>query len=224
MDRESSEKKNKKQGGKIMKKLGILGVILPILTAFPQVSDAAVYTLDEYTGDDSQIILTVTGEGTHQVTISAQALVPGYAPPTGDIRAIYFDWAGDLTFNTPLIKNGIPNGTTDPVSGADVTAWNLSGNIDEVGHPDTNMNGNPPGVSNSYFFDGGVQIGGPGANPGDYFPTTSFTLSANENIYFENFGVRLKSIPPSDGSSKLYGEGGLGGLAACRTYKVNKLS
>jgi hypothetical protein len=185
-----------------MKKLSVLSGILLMMAAFPlsafpmvAVTPPLVFTLDEYTGTDSQVILSVTGMGTQSVTVDV-SLGGG---TVADIRGIFFSWDGNLT--------GLS------VSGPKVTSsqFNNKGGIYSLSG-DVNMHGE----ANNYSFDGGVELGKPGIGKGDDIRLTTFTLTANENITFTDFGARLQSAGlDRAGSSKLYvqvdtGSGGLG--------------
>ncbi|NTW53944.1 MAG: hypothetical protein HGB15_04115 [Chlorobaculum sp.] len=195
-----------------MKKLSVLSGILLMTAAFPlsaystvpaPAPSPLVFTLDEYTGDNSQVIMSVTGSGTHSVTVDVSL----GAGTVADIRGIYFSWDGNLT--------GLS------VSGPKVTSsvFNNAGGVDTLPKSkDANMHGD----GNIYSFDGGVEIGKPGIGKGDDIQSTSFTLTANENITFTDLGARLQSVyngtgtDGREGSSKLYvkvdtGTGDLGG-------------
>jgi hypothetical protein len=186
-----------------MKKLSVLSGILLMTPAFPlaaystvPVAAPLVLTLNEYTGTDSQVILSVSGSGTHSVTVDV-SLGSG---TVADIRGVFFSWDGNLT--------GLS------VSGPKVTSsqFNNKGGIYSLSG-DVNMHGD----ANNYSFDGGVEIGKPGIGKGDDIRSTTFTLTANENITFTDFGARLTSAGiDRSGSSKLFaqvdtGTGGLGG-------------
>ena len=148
--------------------------------------------------------MSVTGSGTHSVTVDVSL----GAGTVADIRGIYFSWDGNLT--------GLS------VSGPKVTAsvLNNAGGVDRL--PKGN-DANMQGGGNIYSFDGGVEIGKSGIGQGDDIQSTSFTLTANENITFTDLGARLQSVyngtgvDGRGGSSKLYvqvnnsGTGDLGG-------------
>ncbi len=196
-----------------MKKLSILSGALLMTAVFPlaaypvpvpPATPPLVFTLDEYTGDNSQVIMSVTGSGTHSVTVDVSL----GAGTVADIRGIYFSWDGNLT--------GLS------VSGPKVTSYVF----DNAGRVDTlpkSKDANMQGDGNIYSFDGGVEIGKPGIGKGDDIQSTSFTLTANENITFTDLGARLQSVyngtgtDGRGGSSKLYvqvnnsGTGDLGG-------------
>jgi hypothetical protein len=185
-----------------MKKLGILGVMLPMLAAFPQVSNAATpyrFILEEYTGDDSLLYVDIYNINTPTVTFDV------YVPtgsPSADIFAVYFNWSPD-TLSFPM----------SPVSGANVTDWDLSGNgsVHVLDDNDTNMHGG----GYTYSFDGGVQIGCGGLSckgTPDDIQHTVFTVTANSNMMIDAVGARLKSVEQvsgnRNGSSKLFSDDG----------------
>jgi hypothetical protein len=176
------------KGEENMKKISILSVILPVLAVLPQVSHASTITLDQYTGGASQVILNLSGEGTTEVTFDVTL-----GPTTiADIRGVFFSWDGVLT--------------NVHVTGADVTSSVLTGNGDvfKIAN-DVNMHGG----GNNYSFDGGVEIGTPGIGSDD-ISATIFKLTANENIFLQDFGARLTSLGPMrNDSSKLYGYGSI---------------
>jgi hypothetical protein len=188
-----------------MKKLRVLSGILLMMAALPLAADAVpappvmpplVFTLDEYAGTNSQVILNVIGMGTHSVNVDV-SLGGG---TVADIRAVYFSYQGNLT--------GV-----SLTGGADLTSWKYknAGGIETLGG-DTTLHGD----GNIHFFNGGVVIGTPGIGKDD-ISSTHFTLTANENITFTDFGARLTSVGiDRSGSSKLYvkvdtGTGDLGG-------------
>jgi hypothetical protein len=187
-----------------MKKLSVLSGILLLSAAFPiaaypvPVPQPLVFTLDEFTGTNSQVILTLTGSGTHSVKFDVKLGTGTVA----DIRGIFFSWNGNLTGLSVSGKN-----VTSSILKNEGGVYSLAG--------DVNMHGG----ANNYSFDGGVEIGKAGIGRGDDIQSTTFTLSANENITFNDFGARLTSVADGtgrNGSSKLYfnvdsGSGGLGG-------------
>jgi hypothetical protein len=76
-----------------MKKLGILGVMLPMLAALPQASNAAVYTIDELGTTESApgtVLLDVRNEGSNTVTVNV-SLGSG---TVADIQGIFFNFDG----------------------------------------------------------------------------------------------------------------------------------
>jgi hypothetical protein len=176
-----------------MKKLSILSGVLLMTAAAPlaaystvPVETPLVFTLDEYTGTDSQVILSVTGAGTRSVTVDVSLV----KQPVADIRGVFFSYDGNLT--------GLK------VSGSNVTSWAYSdtGGIFNLAN-DVNMHGE----SNKYSFDGGVEIGTKGIGKDD-IQSTSFMITADQNIVFTDFGARLQSVfdgSKRNGSSKLYG-------------------
>jgi hypothetical protein len=192
-----------------MKKLCIVGGIALMLAAFPRISDASSLidvTLNQFAGDNAQVLMQITGEGTKDVTFNV-SLASG---TVADIGGVFFDWQGTLS-----------NPSFTSVSGGPVTSFQLPGNgtVINLGNG-VDMNG----AGNIYKFDGGVAIGVSGLNGGkDDWSTTVFTLHSDQNIYFDpnpRFGVRLTSVAVNGnrtGSSKLFGigtfsdQGGIGG-------------
>lgn len=177
-----------------MNKIAALTVIVPMLAAFPQVSHAVVavpysqYILDDFAGDDAQVILDVYGEGTSSVTFNV-SLGSG---TIADIRGLYFDWDGvldNVSLTEPIVTYA--DGTT---SGGNITYLGAGRLL-------------PPATP----YDGGVEIGvnGIGINSygvADDVRYATFTISADQNINFDRFGARLTSVLVGDkrnGSSKL---------------------
>ena len=169
-----------------MKKISLIALSLMFGLASADNSQALQVTLDEFTGDDAQVILDISGEGTNEVTIDVSL---GFGT-IADIRGVFFDVEGfdvegDLG-NVSVV--GDPPGY--------LTDWNFSGDVSNLG-----------GGSNitPESFDRGVEIGTSGASPDD-ISFMSFTITADQNINFERFGARLMSVGENrGGSSKLVG-------------------
>lgn len=142
-------------------------------------------TLSNFTGDDAEVLLEITGDGTSNITFDAQVVNPGFA----DLRGIFFDF-----LNSPL-----PGDLT--VTGTDVTSFLFVKNgVDDLGG---GANIKPEGP-----FDAGVEIGTQGIGNDDFY-STQFTVSSIGGNILElgtNFGARLTSVGDNrEGSSKLAG-------------------
>ena len=165
-----------------MKKTFLIALSLMLGLVLADNSQAYQVTLDPFTGDPAQVILDISGEGTNEVTIDV-SLGSG---TIADIRGVFFDVEGDLT-NVSVI-------------GSDVNASAFFGDFKNLGGGN-NLNGE----GNTNDFDWGLEIGTPGKGEND-ISSTSFTLTANQNINFESFGARLTSVGDDrEGSSKLSG-------------------
>jgi hypothetical protein len=167
-----------------------------VLAMFCQVPNASAVvpvtiptvTLTNYAGDTSTVVLEILGEGSKSVTINV-SLGSG---TVADIRGVFFSWQGNLT-NVSV--------TGDNVTGS---AFSNDGSVYNLGNGVT-MHGD----GNDHSFDGGVMIGeaGLGKKGSDDIHWTSFTLKADQNIYFDNFGARLQTLQVGgnrNGSSKLF--------------------
>ena len=119
--------------------------------------------------------------------------------PEADIRGIFFH----------VNDESLLSGMLDP-QGDDVADWEFSANnVSNLGGG-ANLNG---GEDNPGPFDGGVQIGTPGAGKDDINMTMFFLAHESESLDLslfsdQVFGVRLTSVGPAggrNGSSKLYG-------------------
>ncbi len=164
-----------------MRKLVLL-VALTALFALPQTALAYLVILEDFTGDDATVQLGITGDGTNDVTFAVDVLAPGFA----DIRGIFFD-----------LDMPIPGDLT--VAGADVTDWDFSGNVDNLGGGATITPAGP--------FDAGIEIGTSGIGTDDFY-TTTFTISSLSEalVLDDSFGARLTSVGSNrQGSSKLLG-------------------
>jgi hypothetical protein len=161
-----------------MKKLSIIGVLLPLLAAFPQVSHAVpsfpnVYTLDELGTADtpiSSVILDVRNEGTNTVTVNVSL----GAGTVADIQGIFFNFDGGSPSGIHVVD---ATGSSDFLYSYNVTSSDFSGNVTDLGNG-VNMNGvKNPDTGNQLTFDGGVKIGTSGIGQGDDIQTTSFCLT-----------------------------------------------
>jgi hypothetical protein len=134
-----------------------------------------------------------------------------------DIQGIFFNFDGYP--DGIHVVNG--TGSTGFLYSYNVTGSDFSsaGDVIDLGNG-VNMNGAKDEDGNPLTFEGGVKIGSPGIGHGDDISTTSFTLttlpSPRGDISFDGYlGARLTSVyvvgNDRNGSSKLYGEGGLGG-------------
>ena len=150
---------------------------------FPGIVFGYPVFLYDFTGDDAEVLIEITGDGTDSITFDVQVITPDYA----DIRGIWFDFdsfpTGDLTVTGEYVTDYlfIDNGVVDLGGGATI---------------------NPEGP-----FDAGIEIGGPGIGDGDDFYSTSFTIRSTTNLYLgDYFGARLASVGDDrEGSSKLVG-------------------
>jgi VCBS repeat-containing protein len=156
------------------------------------------FTLDTQTGSDAMapatVTITETADGSLNFTISNENDADGMI---GDIRALFFDVA----------DNGLLG--TLAVNGGDVTEFNQSGSVSNLGGGATSS-GVPHGA-----YEVGIEIGTSGAATDD-IQTTSFTLSSYwrgltlDDISLENFTVRQTSVGEEGGargdSDKLYGD------------------
>jgi hypothetical protein len=138
------------------------------LVALPQISGAYTVNLTDFEGRAAEADLTVTGDGTNQVTFEL-----GLVDTTADIRGFFFDLGSDLT-NVSVV-------------GDDVTEWLYDvGNVRDLGDG-TSMNPTGP-------FDFGVEIGTAGMSTDD-ISLTSFTIYSDSAITLgDSFGTRLTSV------------------------------
>jgi hypothetical protein len=168
-----------------MKKMCMIAVLFFIF--FPGIVFGSYVYLYDFTGDDAEVLIEITGEGTNSITFDVQVLNPAFA----DLRGVWFNfdpfpsYSGDLT-----------------VTGADVTDYSFIDNgVVDLGNGATITPEGP--------FDAGIEIGLPGIGGGDDFYGTSFTVSSTypENLYLgDYFGARLTSVGENrEGSSKLVG-------------------
>ncbi|NTU52897.1 MAG: hypothetical protein HGA97_04180 [Chlorobiaceae bacterium] len=160
---------------KMLKILSKLSLLMAISGLLPRIASAV--TLEKYTGDNAQVVIYISEVGPTVLQFDV-SLGSG---TIADIRGIFFDWDGTVTNMT--------------VTGADVTGWDFSGNVSNLGG----------GVAmNPKSFNGGVLIGTPGIGKDD-ISSTSFTVTADGVINLKTLGARLQSVGPRrSGSSKLF--------------------
>lgn len=147
------------------------------------------------------ILITDLGDGRFAFDVSIDM---DESDAIGDIRAFYFDIAGDVD-TMDLSIEGVAADSV--VSGLYDVALDDEYVIDEadvkkVDSNDTNVNGE---VKGSDLFDVGVEFGHQGMSGGDDFQATSFILTEAEELTLEDFnlqniGVRLTSVGAIDGS------------------------
>lgn len=149
----------------------------------PNAASAYFVTLEEFTGDDAEVLLQITGDGTSSITIAATVLNPTEA----DLSGIFFNF------------NQFPGHLGDiTVSGSDVT--------DFLFHDDVVVDlGGGVVITPEGPFDAGIKIG---SNGDDDIKYTVFTLTSSYPEILtlgDYFGARIKSTDGPDGSSKLVG-------------------
>lgn len=141
-------------------------------------------SLYEYTGADAEIKIEITGDGTNSITFNVNVIKPEIA----DLRAVWFNFD---PFPSPFNPENIS------VTGSNVTDWSF------INDGVTNLGG---GANIKPAFDAGIEIGLQGVGGGDYFHSTTFTVSYISTLSLgELFGGRLMSIPGDPDSSKLLG-------------------
>lgn len=163
-------------------------------------------TLHEFTGTDSSVQVTIDDEVAGAPNAVRFDLVVTKPAGLGDIRAVYFDVLNDALLTGLTVTN---------VAGSSaVTSFaKPPGGLCQIpGDPDTGLTGG----GNPCPLDVGVEIGGPGGGPGDFFSTVSFLVNTSSGtldvsqFYGQDMGLRLKSVGPGGGgSAKL--EGSFGG-------------
>jgi hypothetical protein len=182
-----------------MKRYNIKSIIMffslvLVISVIPVAVFGYSVTLDEFTGDDAQIQLDITGDGTSSITFSVNVLRPVFA----DIGGVWFNF------------NSFPTSSLN-VTGAEVTDWVFS--EDGVSNASTSNN-NLGGAGNIYRdgWDAGVAFGSAGLGGSGQIHNTIFTISSTtaETLTLGTlFGARLQSVGDfSDnrgGSSKLVG-------------------
>jgi hypothetical protein len=159
-------------------------------------------TLTEFTGTDSSVQVTIDDEVAGAPNAVRFDLVVTKPAGLGDIRAVYFDVLNDALLTGLTVTN---------VAGSSaVTGFaKPPGGLCQIpGDPDTGLTGG----GNPCPLDVGVEIGGPGGGPGDFFPTVSFIVNTSSGtldvsqFVGQDVGLRLKSVGPGgDGSAKLKG-------------------
>lgn len=157
--------------------------IFLFLVFFVSVSPASVFghsvTLDEFTGDDAQIQIDITGDDMSSITFNVNVLRPTFA----DLGGVCFNF---LEFTTlPL-----------DVAGTDVTGSVFSEN--GVSYVSTHNN-NLGGAGNNYRdgWDAGVAFGSLGLGGTGQIHSTTFTISsmATETLTLGTlFGARLQPV------------------------------
>jgi len=167
-----------------MKKIFLMIALL--FWFFPGIVFGYSVSLYDFTGDDAEVLIEITGDGTDSITFEVQVQNPDYA----DIKGVWFNFdsfpTGDLT-----------------ATGADVTYYSFIDNgVDDLGNGAT--------IAPEGSFDAGIEIGLQGIGGGDNFYITSFTVSStcHENLNLgDYFGARVTSVGDDDreGSSKLIG-------------------
>lgn len=175
--------------------LSIAGAFALLALAGTANAASSSFFLDPFTGDDSQVLVTLddsaAGAGNIQITVEVSEGV-------ADIRGLLFD----LTDDVPLA--GLM------VAGDDVTSSQF-GDVINLGHG-ANLNGG----GSPCPCDVGVEIGRPGLRGGgDDFQSTTIVLMHEvlaldlSSFDAQAFGVRLTSVGDDadhrDGSAKLGG-------------------
>ncbi len=177
---------------------------------------AVNFTLDEFTGTDAQVNVTLEDIALDTVRFTLE-VDDNNTGNIGDITGLFFNVADD---------NLIGNFTLTPFA-ADPGPDNFNFLLDQSGsttdrNNDVANNVNLNGQGTQREFELGIQIGKGGlsdAGNNDDFQSITFDLTASgfdiNDLIGENFGVRLQSVGPDrEGSSKLEGlvsSGGEGG-------------
>ncbi|NES02482.1 MAG: PEP-CTERM sorting domain-containing protein [Okeania sp. SIO2F4] len=189
------------------------GVMIGVSTVTP--AHAVSFTLDEFTGTDAQVNVTLEDQATDTVRFTLE-VDPTNTGNIGDITGLFFNVAddnliGDFTL-TPLRANPGPNDF-------DFLLDQSGSTTDRNNDVANNVNLNGGGTQRD--FELGIQIGNSGGLQGgrDDFQSITFDLTASgfdlNDLISQNFGVRLQSVGPDrEGSSKLEGlvsSGGEGG-------------
>jgi hypothetical protein len=186
-------------------------------TSFIEVKIMATTTflLNEFTGTDAQVQVTLTDQGTDTVRVT----LDGVSDITGNIADLVgffanFKSSFMLTeaLNIALVSEmpGDLISTSESTNGSGILFLDDSGSTTD-GITDVSSNVNLNGAGEQRTFDIGVQFGSGGLGQGDDFRSVSFDLSAAglDISDFASVGVRLQSVGPvgdRSGSSKLEGE------------------
>ncbi len=163
------------------------------------------FTLDEFTGSDAQVQVTLTDVGTDTVEVKIE-VVSGYI---ADTVGFFADFDG-LTVNnnftiTPVDASPGPALIVDGTKGRGKLYLDDSGSTTDSSE-DVDNNVNLNGGGDQREFDLAVQIGQGGIGQGDDYRSVTFNLTATglDVSDFSKIGVRLQSVGEDrEGSSKL---------------------
>lgn len=177
------------------------------------------FLIDEFTGSDTQVLVTLEDQGTDTVRVTLE-VEDDTTGNIGDVLGFFADFndsftlTEDMTITAVSSTPGPINSTSESSPGAGVLFLDDSGSADDgTTDVDSNVNlngGGPP--SSRRLFEMAVQIGTGGIGSGDDFQSVTFDLSAPglDINDFAEVGVRMQSVGPEGsgrgGSSKLAGD------------------
>ncbi|MCT7958026.1 DUF7507 domain-containing protein [Laspinema palackyanum] len=167
------------------------------------------FVLNEFTGSDAQVEVTLSDIGEDVVQVSLK-VVSGYLADAVGFFADFNDLDVNNNFTITAVdsKPG-PLLTVGTTTGSGLLYLDDSGStIDGEGDLDSNVNLNGQGIKRDYAL--GVQIGAGGLGGGDDYQEVTFNLSTAglSTSNFSKIGMRLQSVLDDgtrDGSSKLEG-------------------
>lgn len=169
------------------------------------------FLLNEFTGDDAQVRVTLTDVAANTVEVSLEVV----SMATGNIadQVGFFANLDGLSVNnnftiTPVSASPGPALIVDGTQGTGRLFLDDSGSTTD-GLTDVFNNVNLNGGGEQRVYDLGVQIGAGGLGSGDDYQTVVFRLSAPglDVSDFDRVGVRLQSVGANrQGSSKLEGD------------------
>ena len=140
--------------------------------------------LYDFTGADAEVKIDISGTPTSMVFD-----VTVIKPAVADLRGVWFNFDPFPDLSSANIS----------ISGANVTGFEII--KDGVVNFGGGATINPEGP-----FDAGVEIGLSGVGGGDYFHSTTFSITSSSPLFLgDSFGARLMSIPGDPGSSTLVG-------------------
>ncbi len=165
------------------------------------------FILNEFTGSDAQVQVTLTDVNTDTVEVKLD-VVSGYI---ADTVGFFVDFENFLVANnftiTPVAAAPGPALTVGTTPGTGILYMDDSGStVDSSEALDQNVNLNGGGITRNYQL--GVQIGVGGIGSGDDYQSVTFNLTAAglDVSDFSKVGVRLQAVDVDrNGSSKLEG-------------------
>jgi hypothetical protein len=174
------------------------------------------FLINEFTGTDAQVMVTLTDQGTDTVQVKLD-VVSSTTGNIADLIGFFVNFKDSFTVTEALnigIVSATPGtltSTSETSNGSQVLFLDDSGStVDNTTDVDSNVNLN--GQGDQREFELGVQFGQGGLVGGsDDFRSVTFSLSAAglDISDFEKVGVRLQAVGPAggrDGSSKLEGD------------------
>ena len=178
---------------------------------------SVTFLIDEFTGDDSQVQVTLTDQGTDTVRVTLE-VEDGTTGNIGDLVGFFADFNNSFSLSEAMTVSPVSSSPGTITSASEASAGSGVLFLDDSGSTsdgttdvdnNVNLNGGPPPQRRT--FEMAVQVGTGGIGGGDDFQSVTFDLSAPglDVTDFGEVGIRMQSVGPEGsrgGSSKLAGD------------------